>query len=182
MSEKLVLLRTIHGSRLYGLNHAESDYDYYTVIAESGHATSQLFSGDDDSITVPWNVFARQIVEGAPQALEALFSPLADPGPLDAYRSHFYPDTANVAQVYRRAMKSTALRGDEKGRRQALRHALNLAQMFDTGRFCPVLTPEQAAFVWKTAENDDEAYRNALEALSPIDIRLDEPSEGFERS
>lgn len=28
-----ILFKTIHGSRLYGLNHAESDEDFYTVVS-----------------------------------------------------------------------------------------------------------------------------------------------------
>ena len=176
MTNSMVLLRTVHGSRLYGLNHADSDYDYYTVLAEGGRSTSQVLSGDDDSLTVPFNVFSRHISEGVPQALEALFSRLADPSPLDAYRANFYPDTAKAATIYRRAIKSTALFGTAKRRRQALRHAFNLAEMFDTGRFNPTLTPEQVAFVWEVSENGDERYWNALEALSPVDLRLDEPS------
>lgn len=165
-----VLLRTIHGSRLYGLaNPLTSDYDFYLVVSNGSKRATQKIQGKDDTVVMTLGEFARQVHKGVPQALEALFSPLADRAPLDAYRYEFYPSTTATVETYRRTMKSFALGGTVKSRRHALRLGYSLSQFLAYGQFCPTLDARTAARFTDLAEAHSDAYVDGLLALAPVD-------------
>lgn len=71
-----IILETVHGSHLYGLNHAGSDRDSFRVVAGSGR-TIQRITGEDDITQMPLNRFLENVFHGSHQSCEALFSPLA---------------------------------------------------------------------------------------------------------
>lgn len=165
-----MLLRTIHGSRLYGLAHADSDIDIYEVHASG--MTRQRINGDIDKMTITLSDFMQQCHSGVPQALEAMFSPLAEPSALDAYRHSYRTDTAAAAHKYRRAIVHHLDIGKEgtfKRRRHAMRWTLNLTDILTYGRFNPVLTPELAEEITLAAHGDWRAW---LDEHSPIDLEL----------
>ena len=66
-------LRTIHGSHLYGTNHAGSDVDWYEIWL-TGKNNQAVVNGVDTT-KVNLETFVRLIDKGVPQAIEALFSP-----------------------------------------------------------------------------------------------------------
>ena len=68
------LLRSIHGSHLYGLAHANSDNDTYIVVDQGTRRAKQKIVGKEDVTVLTLGEFARQIHKGVPQALEALYS------------------------------------------------------------------------------------------------------------
>ena len=72
----MILLKTIHGSRLSGLARPDSDWDWYTVT-DQGKAR-QTIQGDQDNIVVGLDEFLLRVGLGEPQALIALWSPLAE--------------------------------------------------------------------------------------------------------
>ncbi|WP_251153669.1 nucleotidyltransferase domain-containing protein [Cellulosimicrobium sp. Marseille-Q4280] len=162
------LLRTVHGSHLYGLAHAGSDLDTYTVIA-TGHRARQTISGDQDTLVIPIGAFLLQAGSGVPQALEAMFSPIAEPGPLDALRHGFRPDTAASAHRYRRTITSFAA-GTLKQRRHALRLATNLTDLLTYGWFSPRLSPALADELTAAAALPDEDYFADLAARCPVPL------------
>ena len=148
------LLNTVHGSRLYGLSRSDSDHDTYRVVLEPGH-TSQRVSGHDDTTVVSLNDYVRQVSVGVPQALEALWSPYAH------VREEWKPYFASLRPGYwatliryDRTIKN--FRSDPRGHsvkrsKHAMRLALNRAEFERTGRFNPVLTPDQITllrWVW----------------------------------
>lgn len=163
------LFKTVHGSRLYGLAHANSDEDFYTIVTKRqadtrvGRQTKaryakQTIIGDEDSMTVDVGTWLEMCRSGVPQALEAMFSdmPVGDDRLADlraAYRTG--PETW---ERYYRTIKSFALQEDEttKKRRHALRLALNLNQMARTGRFNPTLSLEDARYISAMAHKSHE--------------------------
>lgn len=170
------MLFTPHGSHLYGLAHAGSDEDYYTVVPSStSRKNRQRIRGNLDTLVVTLSSFRMQCDDGVPQALEALFSPLADPGPLSAFRNAYLPDTGKTVTRYLRVMKHFALSEDFKSRRHAFRVATNLNDLLATGRFNPMLTPAQRDFVTDAAGRDD--YLEVLMQYSRAGFTY-EPSAG----
>ena len=90
-SETLLLTHT--GSKLYGLNHANSDNDTYRIIKTLDNNRKrnarQKITGDNDEITIDFKTFANFAYDGQPQALEAMFSPIATIDHLHEFRSNF---------------------------------------------------------------------------------------------
>lgn len=187
MSEYTTLFKTVHGSHLYGLAHAASDNDYYEVINRpSGarkHYAKQSIVDGIDTMKVNLHGFVSMANEGVPQALEAMFSPLAmGTDHIAAYRHAYRVGLTNMLTTYRRTIanfvagnpQGTTLRemtdemrrGDFKRRRHALRLALNFAQAAEYGRFNPTLSAEQAQYATDLAQ-DHENYLRALLDLFP---------------
>lgn len=170
------LFKTVHGSRLYGLAHENSDYDYYTVVTKKptdtryGRQTrakyaKQKISGSQDSMVVDFGTWVEQCRSGVPQALEAMFSTMVvGDDRIADFRSGYRVGT-EVYERYLRTIKSFALAEDEgiKKRRHALRLALNLRDMGMTGRFNPTLSREDAEYITRYAtKTHDDVYGLAL--------------------
>lgn len=146
-----LLLRTIHGSRLYGLSKPESDYDWFEIYGfDKGRATQRI-AGSLDVTKAPYDRFMRYCENGVPQYLEAMFSDVAeyDNMPFDR-RLYYHPGMTNVRHTYQRTIKAFWHEGTEqnnfKKKRHAMRLTLNLRELHERGRFNPTLTPAQAAW------------------------------------
>lgn len=170
------LFKTVHGSRLYGLSHAGSDWDYYTVVTKRvsdtryGRQTrakyaKQKITGDQDSMVIDFGTWVEQCRSGVPQALEAMFSGMAvGEDRIADFRRDFRVGT-EVFERYFRTIKSFALAEDDgiKKRRHALRLALNLNEMARVGRFSPTLSPEDATYITNMAhKSHEDVYGLAL--------------------
>lgn len=137
-----VILATIHGSHLYGLNHSDSDLDLFRVIESSRHPKHQIV-GQLDLVTLNVNDFLTNVFNGSHQSCEALFSPVK-------YVHQEYAALFNGIRVtgedafahYRRTIKAFSY-GNDKRRRHAVRLGYNLKELRETGRFNPVLTDNQ---------------------------------------
>jgi len=170
-----VLFKTIHGSRLYGLNHAGSDDDFYTVVTKKltdtriGRQTKaryakQTIVDNEDSMVVDFGTWVEMCKSGVPQALEAMFSGMPLEDRIGDFRASWYCGD-QVYQRYFRTIKSFALSEDEgiKKRRHALRLALNLNEIGRTGRFNPTLSKEDANYITRMAtKSHDDVYGLAL--------------------
>lgn len=166
---KTVLFKTIHGSRLYGLAHENSDEDFYTVVDkvknQKARYARQSIVGDEDSMVVDFGTWVDMCKSGVPQALEAMFSDHAVYDGIEEFRKSFRVGT-QVYDRYLRTIKSFALTETDpfKRKRHSLRLALNFKEMRGTGRFNPTLTPAQAAGISDMAElwTGEEVYEFAL--------------------
>jgi len=171
-----VLFKTVHGSRLYGLAHAGSDEDFYTVISKPkrdtryGKQTKSRYSKQtivdgEDTVVVDFGTWVEQCKSGVPQALEAMFSNMAVEDNIAEFRKSFRAGS-DVTNRYLRTIKSFAYSEKDtfKRKRHALRLALNLNELGRTGRFDPTLTPEQVDYITRRAEyrTQDEIYGEAL--------------------
>ena len=165
--DREVLFKTVHGSRLYGLSHAGSDEDFYTVVTKKAYTgkgqgkaryAKQTIVGDEDSMVVDFGTWVEMCKSGVPQALEAMFSnmPVGDDR-IAEFRADFRVGT-EVYERYFRTIKSFALADDKtiKKRRHALRLALNLNEMARVGRFSPTLSPEDAIYITNMAHKSHE--------------------------
>lgn len=146
MEDGTEILRTIHGSHLYGLNRIGSDLDVFRVVAHRNKALVRC-DGPFDYREFSLHKFLEYIYNGSHQSLEALFSPYAVIHP--HYEPMFRSMRATgptVFSAYRRTIKAFA-HGDEKKRRHAVRLGFNLADLREYGRFNPKLTDGQIAMV-----------------------------------
>lgn len=147
-----VLFKTVHGSHLYGLSHAGSDEDFYTVVSKvktnkAKYSRQTIVDGIDTTV-VDVGTWLRYCEMGVPQALEAMFSDMPVVDHLAPLRAQYTVGTG-VYDRYLRTIKSFALDEENsfKKKRHALRLALNFQEMRGRGRFNPTLTPEQKSFV-----------------------------------
>lgn len=172
-----LMLRTVFGSHLYGLNHAGSDVDFIEVRmfsegerSKNTHEVSEIL----DTATFGFGSFIEQCFHGTHHALEALFSEKAEVHELTYFREAFRPG-AEVVNTYMRSIQQlhfAGMSGDFKRRRHALRLALNLNTMIELGRFNPTLTEEQITFINATANATLDEYAATLGRLLPTQMRL----------
>lgn len=175
--EKTVLFKTVHGSRLYGLNHADSDEDFYTVVDKVKTARAkwakQTIVGDEDTMMLDFGTWIGQCQNGVPQALEAMFSEMALVDELADFRAGFRVSTG-AQERYLRTITSFCMTQDPKRKRHGLRLALNMYDFRRAGRFNPTLTPNEVDWVTEQAKKDcDSVYATAMNiALDRLPPRL----------
>ena len=104
------LLETVHGSHLYGLNHANSDLDTYRVVAGLKRGRQNIDNENNDVVRVPLGKFMVMTDAGSPQALEAMFSPYSH-GSLKAFADMYYVNPGNMARTYLRTLTNFARLG-----------------------------------------------------------------------
>lgn len=169
MKTSRVLLKTVHGSHLYGMAHAGSDLDTYMVVDGSRRRARQTINGAEDLLVIPLPAFSRQVHDGVPQALEALFSPVAECDGLEGFRAQFRPGMAAVLKTFARTSRGMALNGTSKSRRHGVRLAHQAREFYQARRFNPRLTPSLVAEFTEVANSDPASYVKYLLALSPVD-------------
>lgn len=149
-----ILLKTIHGSHLYGFSNSNSDIDYYYVVRDTTKYkySKQTIANNIDSMIVDFNTWSEMCKSGVPQALEAMYSTKAEIDNIAELRASFRCGT-QVYDRYFRTIKSFALSGDDgiKKRRHALRLGFNLRDIGRHGRFNPTLSDEDIDYVTRMA-------------------------------
>lgn len=168
-----VLFKTQHGSRLYGLAHAGSDDDYFTVVTKAGntsnhtrkkYAKQSIVNGVDSNV-VDLGTFMVGCYMGVPQYLEAMFSDMTIGEDRIADLRRSFRASNDSYERYYRTIKSFALSEDDgiKKRRHALRLALNLRDIGRYGRFNPTLSLEDKEYITAMAhKSHDDVYGLAL--------------------
>ena len=171
-----VLFKTIHGSKLYGLDHAGSDDDYY-IITPSRYVSRkinarQIIIGSDDTVAIDFRSFVTLAHKGVPQALEAMFSRTSTSEYFEDYRANYYASDPEVIHTYMRTIKSFSLSEKDgfKRRRHALRLSMNLEELMYTGRFNPTLNQGDALKITRLAGKEGNDYINELKAICPIEV------------
>lgn len=157
-----VIFETIHGSRLYGLFHEGSDKDIYRLVNTfpARRKARHKVNEDADLVEMPLLVFMTYIWKGSHQSLEALFSPFKVWNPkFDYYRpiiETYRVGGAAVFSAYRRTITSFCY-GDYKKRRHAVRLRGNLEDLYEAGRFNPIMSDSditRADFLARHYEGD----------------------------
>lgn len=161
-----VLFKTQHGSHLYGLNHADSDEDFYTVVdvprGRRYKYSKQRITDEEDSVTVNLPTWLRLCDKGVPQALEAMFAPnpLVDNLPFlrSAYRAG-----GEVRRTYARTITNFVMSDEFKRKRHAVRLGFNLRDIGRYGRFNPQMNDYQKFIANRFAERyRDEELLNYI--------------------
>lgn len=160
-----VLLRTIHGSHLYGLAHKGSDKDIYEVIATKRTARKrnikQTIVDGVDKTVVDLSTFMHMVDECVPQALEALWTPVAEVDKLHEFRTQYRVNRAKMKEVYIRTALNFAKNDDVKRRRHAIRLLLNLGAALEYGKFNPRLS-EMDKFILRSSLGESGAYEDVF--------------------
>jgi len=170
-----ILYKTIHGSRLYGLAHEGSDWDYYTVVdrvekKKAAFHTHTIVDGVDSQV-VDFGTWVNDCQRGVPQALEAMFSTKPVVDHIAEFRAGFRAGTNDYA--YRSVMKRMSFEHEDsfKHRRHMLRLGINLAELGARRRCWPTLDPLTIKFVNAYAKTHDMAacYNFALRVAYSLD-------------
>lgn len=161
-----LIFRTIHGSRLYGLDHTGSDWDHFEVRKTRAAKAHHTVKVDDrgntyDTVVMGIQHFLDMALSGSHQSVEALFSGRKMYGPewetFGPLLNGLVITGPTVFDKYERTIKSFSY-GDFKRRRHAVRLSYNLYDLRSEGYFNPHLTPTQitwANHLANTHEGDD---------------------------
>lgn len=180
MDETILLV--LHGSHLYGLNHADSDTDYYRVVSTQPEVNRfgarrkrngfQTIQGGMDNTVFDFKTFMIHAHNGIPQALEAMFANEAEMDSIEAFRHNYHASISAMVVSYTSAIERFVMR-DFKRRRHALRYALNLREAVDNyGRFTPELSKSNAEMITEMASSPH--FVTHLRKLSYTELNLDE--------
>lgn len=185
MSDTL-LFRTIHGSHLYGLAGPDSDLDYYEVWADKRKNSQHISKIDGvmvDVTQIGLSEWLKQCDIGVPQALEAMFSEVADVDLIEPFRKAYRATGPEVTSRYLRTIKSFAYDGryeksnpakHGKRRTHALRLAWSLYFIERNGRFRPeVSSNDQIMHALKRARESEDRYVSYLYFLTGGKLKLD---------
>lgn len=148
----VLIFRTVHGSHLYGLDHAESDMDVYEVYEGQGiHLNQTINTRGLDIVVGTLEAFTRRALTGSHQSVEAMFSPVKEFGPgmrekYGAYLDGFRVTGGDVFEKYERTIRKFAFADEFKRRRHAVRLGINLRDLRAFGRFNPRLSESDGDF------------------------------------
>jgi predicted nucleotidyltransferase len=156
MPQRKMLLRTVHGSYLYGLNTPTSDRDFYEIYDypwqryRPRKQNQQVIDKyHHDTTTISLERFTDLCIKGVPQSIEVLFSDSSK----WSYNDHSWyhiKDTIKdlvcsnipgVLETYRRTAWNFFEKDDFKKNRHALRLCANAKDLKTKGSFDPTLTP-----------------------------------------
>jgi hypothetical protein len=162
-----LLFRTPAGSRLYGLENEDSDYDWYSVVERVPKKrltfTTHSIVGDQDNTVVDFGTWVNACQAGVPQALEAMFSTKAKVDRIAEYRAGFKAGTDYSKYLGTMKKMSHEHPDSFKHKRHILRLALNMKGLRERNRFDPTLDRVQIALINGLAKLDMEnVYNDAL--------------------
>lgn len=166
-----VILRTVHGSHLYGLNHAGSDLDTYTVVAGSQRARQRVNKEEGaDDVVMGLPQFLQRIQSGSHQAIEAAFSPVAEVSPeWKAFFEGLRITSPEAHHAYERTIRKFVFFGDAKRRRHGIRLATNLRDLRGQGRFNPRMSAEDRHVADKFSV-DEASTAAAVRMICGLDV------------
>lgn len=179
------LVHVVVGSSLHGFAHAGSDHDAWIIVPEPrDHNPSraarksfqvvEVVDGRTYDTTVvgvsTWLVFASH---GTPQALDVMFATgnCVEVDHFAALRRAFRACPTAAARSFRRHLGRIVdeRSEDPKQRRHAFRMALNLHEIYATGRYNPTLTEAQKTLVLGLAAERD-GFEERLSKFSRLDF------------
>ena len=166
----MLLFETIAGSRLYNMDHPDSDYDYWQVYANQPRRKAkyikQKISGKNDQVVMDLSTFMLYADRSSHQVLECMFSDRANIDLIKNLRQSFRLNINTFVPLYQRTIKAFGLSESIKSKRHAVRMCWNLQQGLDYARFDPALTNEQAAWLMHATAAELDSKR--LELLGQI--------------
>ena len=144
----MLLVQSIHGSRLYNLNHEHSDYDYWKVETNKPKVKSrQITHKVKDGLDVTCmdlSTFSKYADSSSHQVLELMFSAKKSVCLIKEYCDNFYVNPVTFRELYWRTIKAfnhgrQRDKNEIKTVRHTVRMALNLEEGLKYGRFNPTL-------------------------------------------
>lgn len=140
-----LIFRTVHGSRLYGTDHADSDNDVFEVYEDDLPNLHHSTDGTLDVTSGGISTVLFRAMEGSHQSVEALFSPVKEwaPGMEDRWGPIIkgVRVLGDAKQKYGRTIHKFSNSESVKMRRHSVRLAINL---YDLERFDGVFNPQMS--------------------------------------
>lgn len=148
-----IIFTSVHGSRLYNLDHEDSDHDSIIVYADKRKARHKHI-GKDDTIHIGLADLLDKAFSGAPQFVEAVFSHKKDWTNED-WRPMFDSFRVPVSAVrakYMRTIRAFIGTDTQKSRQHAVRLGIALRDLRrNNGWYSPTLNDERRRLVQDTA-------------------------------
>lgn len=159
----MLLIQSIHGSRLYGLHHEGSDYDYWSVYANTPKAKArnikQKLAGDQDNVEMDLSTMVEYADRSSHQVLELVFSEKKTVCLIEDWCNNFVVNLPTMRDLYFRTienfwLKAWANEGSLRTKtfRHCVRMAINLEEAQRLGRFNPTL-PEGTVEAMKSSSD-----------------------------
>ena len=181
-----VILRTEHGSHLYGLARPDSDYDYYEIYDflnrkwRPKKQSDQTISGDLDVVRISLDRFTHLCFSGVPQAVEVLFSPpeawVVEDGwqsVSDQIKTELPDHMPTILETYRRTALNFfySKKDPEKRRKHAFRLLLNAGELKASGKMHSRLDGDQVDLLNQltTSFYSEEKFKDMLFELNVRD-------------
>lgn len=155
MAKVKELLKTRHGSHLYGLATETSDQDFYEIYKWNfmnyrpalRKQSVQTIDAEEDKLRISLDRFTALLYKGVPQTLEALFARPdkwlywhADwPDMQAGLAKNLWRHKQAVVETYIRTANNFMQQDDFKKNRHAFRLLLNIAEYTANGQFNPTL-------------------------------------------
>jgi predicted nucleotidyltransferase len=153
-----IIFTTVHGSRLYGFAHDESDFDTFTVTTSKSQRAEHTVVGEHDRVVVGLERFLELAMSGSHQSVEALFSRVKVWADTEAAAQHRPMleriRVGGVGEKFDRTIRKFA-HGDYKRRRHACRLWVARVSLARSGTMNPTLTPEQVEWCNHHAHKKD---------------------------
>lgn len=173
------LLITVHGSHLYGLNHAQSDVDTViirdSIAQEIGHRQRKAIvthTPENDLSIFSLSSMMRLADKGIPRMLEVMYSPVATVDLIKDMRMGYHAGEAALINGYRFSIQSFN-KFNFKRRRHMLREIVNLNEALDkNGRFNPYLSERDAEMITYLANS--KHFIAHLREMMPVELVLNE--------
>ncbi|WP_192496671.1 nucleotidyltransferase domain-containing protein [Pseudoclavibacter sp. CFCC 13796] len=164
-----VILQTVHGSRLYGLQHPGSDYDFSLVVDRRMPRPLHIIRADVDVTVVSVDEFMAQVFRGVPQALEALYSASAQITDAWAPFLRRWRSTGTLVRSTFRRTQAAFRRDRVTSKRliHARRLQIEAAQIESCGRLRPELTATEIAWVLGATTADMRMPPQLPEEINP---------------
>lgn len=165
----MIVLQTPTGSRLFGLDNEDSDYDQMIVYSDNRRAEHHKI-GDQDITATGLSDFMWKCNRGSPQYLDAMFSQQATVDVIADLRKQYRTTYAAVLPTYTRLIKHLWFTGveedDRKKRRHAVRLYRNLKDIDLYGRYNPSMSFSRALYT--TASASDAGVEATQKFMSDI--------------
>lgn len=162
----MLLLKTVHGSHLYGMDHAGSDHDFWEVysnkIPSPSKYSKQTIRDNVDLVQTNLSTFMNQANKGVPQALECMFSDKAEVDEITDLRRHYRVDTGKFFVCYQKTIKAARKDGGTKKLRHAVRLSMNLQQGLIYGRFQPTLNSRTVERLFNSTDEELERWADQI--------------------
>ena len=140
------VFRTLVGSRLYGNDHANSDFDIFVVTTSRLERETHDMTDEGDFTHRGIDLFLRRVRHGHPMSCEAAFSPVKEfTADGDAWRpliEGLRVTSPSAMERYERKIREFCF-GGYKERFHATRLSFNLEDLRLHGRFDPVMSDRQ---------------------------------------
>lgn len=162
----MLLFETTHGSYLYNLDHADSDFDTWQIYANEIPSplkyAKQSLSGKQDVVKMNLSTFMLYANRSNHQVLECMFSDKVGTDLIVDLRHNYFININTFVPSYQRNIRALGRRPDLKSKRHAVRMSYNFWEGVQWGRFNPTLKNWQRQLILSASAQELDQQRLKL--------------------